>query len=244
MKRNSHSELVVVKHQPGLRLRQFIILLVFSIGAAAGGFLLGMSQADFQASDASQTRSVLAGQIEQLREENSRIRQTLLKVERGSSVDEQAIREAQRTIRQLQASLSQMNSDLGFYKDIMAPGEVDRSLQIQRMFIRPSGQSNRFSYKFSLTQVGDNSSYVGGQIAVNVIGQRVGKKEIIPLRDLSPSVEELGITFKFRYFQDVEGELTLPDGFKAETIQVVAQAEGKKVARVERTFEWRKLIGE
>lgn len=244
MGRKTHSDLVVVRHQPGLRLRQFLILLFFSVAAGAIGFVLGMLQADFLAKDAAQTRSVLSAQVERLRDENHQLKQQLLKLERGGSIDKQAIREAQRTIKQLQSNLSQVNSDLGFYKDIMAPGDVERSLQVQRMRIQRSSAENVFGYKLSLTQVGDNRNYIEGQAMVSVIGQRGGKKEILPLRDLSATVEKLGITFRFRYFQDIEGELVLPEGFKADAVQVVAQAEGKKGVRIERTFEWRKLIGE
>lgn len=244
MKRESRHGLMVVSHQPGLRLRQFLTLLAFSIGAGVLGFVLGLLQAEFRQSDALQTREVLTSQVEQLRQENTQIKRELLKLERGYSMDQQAISEAQHTIMGLETTVSQLNSDLRFYKNIMAPGEVETNLQVQRLIVKPAGRDDRFSYKLSLTQVGDNRSYIAGLVAVNVIGERDGDQEIIPLRDLSPAVEELGIVFKFRYFQDVEGELTLPDGFKAEAIQIVAQAEGGEAARVERTFEWQKLIGE
>lgn len=244
MKRDRQSDLVVVRRQPGLRLRQFCILLLFSVGAAVAGFLLGMMQAEFRGRDAVQTRAVLEEQVETLRSDNDRLRQTLLQLERGRSIDEQTIREAQRTIMQLQTDLSQMNSDLGFFKNIMAPGDVEKSLQVQRMLLIPANRENSFVYKLSLTQIGDNSSYVGGQVNVNVLGKRGDEPVSIPLKDVSQEVEKIGIIFRFRYFQDIEGELTLPDGFTAEAVEVIAQAEGDKAVRVERTFEWRKLIGE
>lgn len=244
MKRSTHSDLRVVHYQPGQRLRQFLILLVFSVAAGAIGFVLGMAQAEFRGKDAVQTRAVLAGQVAQLRSENTQLRQALLKLERGSQIDQQAILEAQRTMTRLETTISQLSSDLGFYKNIMAPGEVDKNLQVQRVSVSSLTGANRFSYKLSLTQVGDNSSYIEGLVAVNIIGQRKGEKEVIPLRDISDSVDTLGIKFRFRYFQDIEGALVLPEGFEAEAVQIIAQAEGEKAARVERTFGWRKLIGE
>lgn len=244
MKRESHSDLVVVRHQPGMRLRQFFILLSFSIGAGLVGFVLGMLQADFLGQDATRTRAVLTAQAERLQEENTQLKQVLVKLEHSRRIDEKATSEARRTIRRLETRLSQVNSDLSFYKSIMAPGEVETSLRVQRMLLRPTVDERRFGYKISLTQVGDNRSYVGGVAGVNVIGQRNGEKEIIPLRDMSEAIDELGVVFRFRYFQDIEGELTLPEGFEAEAIQIVAQAKGEKAARVERIFEWRKLIGE
>ena len=75
-------------------------------------------------------------------------------------------------------------------------------------------------------------------MAVNIIGARDGEKEIIALRDLSQEIEALGVKFRFRYFQDVEGKLALPDGFEPLEVQVVAQAEGRKSSQAERTFSW------
>ena len=244
MKRDRHSDLIVVSYQPGARLRRFMILLGFSVAAGVAGFVLGLLQADFLSKNAAQTRAVLFDQVDKLRQENTQLKHTLVALERGTSIDQRAIQDAKRTIAKLETTVAQLNSDLGFYKSIMAPGEVEKSLQVQRMTLRSTGQEDGFNFKVSLTQVGDNRSYIAGLVAINVVGSRDGKSEVIPLRDLSEDIDELGVPFRFRYFQDFEGNFTLPDGFKAESIQIVAQAEGKKAARVERTFTWRKLVGE
>ncbi len=74
-----------------------------------------------------------------------------------------------------------------------------------------------------------------------MIGTLGGEKEVIALRDLSEDIEDLGIKFRFRYFQDIEGSLSLPDKFEPLEIQVVAQAEGQKASQAERTFGWQQL---
>lgn len=242
MKRNTSSDLRVVKHQPGLRLRQFLILLGFSVCAGVIGFVIGTQHAEFQHRDSVKTRAVLAQQVGQLQEDNTRLRQIQINLERGTRIDQQAIREAQRSISQLEKTVAQLNSDLSFYKNIMAPGEVESNLQVQRLRVTPAGEENRFNFRLSLTQVGDNQSYIAGQAAVSILGSRAGKKEVIPLRDLSDELDEIGIAFRFRYFQDVEASLSLPEGFEPAAVQIVAQAEGKKSARVERLFEWNDLI--
>ena len=74
--------------------------------------------------------------------------------------------------------------------------------------------------------------------AVKVIGLRNEENEFIALRDLSEDIADLGVKFRFRYFQDVEGSLKLPEEFEPLEIQVVAQAEGRKSSQAERTFNW------
>ena len=89
-----------------------------------------------------------------------------------------------------------------------------------------------------MTQVADNSSYIKGLAAVNFVGREGGKRKIIPLRELDDQVNELGVKFSFRYFQEVAGEVSLPANFKVEQVQVVLQSSGSKAQRVEETIEW------
>ena len=89
--------------------------------------------------------------------------------------------------------------------------------------------------------MGNNKSYISGVVAVNVIGLKNEEKEVIALRDLSDEIEDLGVKFRFRYFQDVEGSLVLPENFEPIEVQVVAQAEGRKSSQAERTFRWDEL---
>ena len=77
-----------------------------------------------------------------------------------------------------------------------------------------------------------------GIMAPGSVGQIDGKTTVLPLRDVDSTIDGLGIKFRFRYFQEVKGELTLPDGFVPEQMQVVLQSSGNKPQRVEETQQW------
>jgi hypothetical protein len=68
------------------------------------------------------------------------------------------------------------------------------------------------------------------------------EEKVLALRDISEQQTALGIKFRFKYFQDITGDLLVPEGFKPTSIQVVAQSKGKKASRLEQSFEWQKLI--
>jgi len=123
----------------------------------------------------------------------------------------------------------------------MAPSETSKGLQVDRFAMQQGREDDTYGFKLVLTQIGDNKSYISGVVAVNVIGMRNGDKEVIALRDLSDDIDDLGVKFRFRYFQDVEGLLRVPDGFKPVELQVVARAEGRKSSQAERTFDWDEL---
>lgn len=239
--RRPAEEYVVVRHRPGRRIRRTLILLMFSISSAVLGYVTGMAQDGFQRSTVDETGGRLQVQVEQLREQNRQMTQRLVHLERGQTIDAQALKQARRTIVDLETQIASLQSDLTFYKNIMAPSQTSEGLQVDSLTVSRSGQSGRYDFKLVLTQIGDNSRYIDGVVAVNVIGGRDGEQEVMALRDLSEDIEELGIRFRFRYFQDIEGLLQLPEGFKPQEIQVVARPEGSGSSQAERTFGWDEL---
>lgn len=239
--RKPADEYVVIRHRPGYRLRRTMILLTFTVIAAVAGYATGLAQGGFRFSSAEATNEVLAQDVDTLREQFRKARQNLINLERGRAIDERAMREARNTIAGLETRISELEADLTFYRNIMAPSETNKGLQVDSFALMPARGDSTYRFKMVLTQIGNNNSFIGGQVAVNVIGMLSGEKEIIALRDLSEEIEDLGIRFRFRYFQDVEGVLVLPDGFEPLEIQVVAQAQGSNASKAERTFDWTKL---
>lgn len=239
--RKPSEEYVVVRHRPGRRLRRTTILLIFSVTCAVVGYAVGMAQGGFRFSSMLQTRNSLVEELDTVRDELLDTQQKLVNLERGHSIDEQALNQARSTIAELETKIISLNADLTFYRNIMAPSEVSEGLQVDRLLLNPSRQNNRYAFKLVLTQVGDNNSYIGGVVAVNVIGLRDGTKDVIALRDLSDEISDLGVKFRFRYFQDIEGYLTVPESFEPVEVQVVAQAQGRKSSQAERTFDWTQL---
>lgn len=234
-------EYVVVRHRPGRRMRRTAILLLFSVACAVLGYTVGMAQGGFRFSTVLQTRESLKAELEALQQDYLESQQSLINLERGRTIDEQALAQARRTIASLETEISDLKADLTFYRNIMAPSEVSEGLQVDGLQLRATRQGSSYDFKLVLTQVGDNNSYISGVVAVNIIGSRRGEKEVIALRDLSDDIEDLGVKFRFRFFQDIEGHLRVPEDFEPLEVQVVAQAQGRKASQAERTFEWAQL---
>ncbi|MBZ0335792.1 hypothetical protein MARI_23480 [Marinobacter sp. JH2] len=236
-------EYVVIRHRRGYRLRRTLILLGFTIVAAISGYMAGMAQGGFRFSSAEESKELLVHEVDNLREQYHSARQQVINLERGRAIDEQAMRDARNAIVDLETKISELNADLTFYRNIMAPTEVSKGLQVDNFTLSPARGDGRYSFKMVLTQVGNNNRYVSGLVAVNVIGTVDGEKQVIALRDLSEDIDDLGVKFKFRYFQDIEGSLSLPEEFEPLEIQVVAQAGGQKTAQAESTFDWEQVTG-
>lgn len=218
-----------------------MILLVFSVISAVVGYTAGMAQGGFRFSSLTETRNSLREEVDSLRDKYTEARQQVVNLERGRQIDEQALSQARRAIAELETRIASLKADVTFYKNIMAPSETSKGLQVDRLLVQRSRQQQVYSFKLVLTQVGNNKSYISGVVAVNLIGTRGGEREVIALRDLSEDIDDLGVKFKFRYFQDIEGLLKLPEDFEPVEVQVVAQAQGRKSTQAERTFDWVKL---
>ncbi|GGC70632.1 DUF6776 family protein [Marinobacter halophilus] len=239
--RKPADEYVVIRHRPGYRLRRTLILLVFTVVAAVAGYAAGLAQGGFRFSSAEATNEVLAQDVDALQDQFRKARQQLVNLERGRAIDEQAMREARNTIVGLETRIAELEADLTFYRNIMAPSETSKGLQVDSFMLVAARGDSTYRFKMVLTQVGNNNSFITGQVAINVIGTLGGEREVIALRDLSEDIEDLGVRFRFRYFQDVEGTLVLPGDFEPLEIQVVAQAQGSNASKAERTFDWTKL---
>lgn len=239
--RKPSQEYVVTRHRPGQRLRRAVLVLVLASVAGVAGYGAGLAQGGFELAGGNRAPAPdvrLQQQLQGLREQYAVAKQQLANLERGKLIDRQALDQARTTIVDLETRVASLQSDLTFYQNIMAPSEISKGLQVDNFTLVPARRSRSYRFKLVLTQVGNNKSYIKGLVAVNVIGEQEGTKEVIALRDLSEDIEDLGVKFRFRYFQDVEGTLTLPESFKPLEIQVVAQAEGKKSSQAERTFDW------
>lgn len=240
-KRQAEDKLIVVKHQPGIKRKR---RLVFLTGVAIVGvisFLLGSYQIKVRHDQAISRLNKLSADYAQLKESETSLRQQVTNLESGRTIDNLAKAEIQDTIKSLKSTVSQLKKDISFYQNIMAPSDNARGLQVQKVEISAGQTENRFDYKIVLAQVADNKAYVSGVVAVNLLGTRDEQQVILPLRDIS-DVQELGIKFRFKYFQNIAGELVLPEGFEPQEIHVVAQSKGKKSSRSEQTFEWQKLL--
>jgi cell division protein FtsB len=238
--RKAQDKLIVVKHKPGIKRKRRLMFITGLLVMGAACFWLGEFQSRYLHQQTLAKLNALSIEYSALKESDAQLRQQVANLESGRAIDGLAKQEIQEIIHSHKAEISQLETDVSFYQQIMAPSNNTKGLQVQKVELKAGTVKNHFVYKIVLAQVADNKAYVQGLVAVNLIGLEDDKKKIIPLRDISKE-EELGLKFKFKYFQEFSGELVVPDGLVPENIQVVAQSKGKKASRIEQSFEWKTL---
>lgn len=239
VKGSQQDKLVIHQYRPGQRLRNTFYLLILIVGIGVGGYFLGIIDSMDQINTLTETRDQLRFQLDEVESDKLNLTQRVGVLEKGGEVDRKATDSIRSTVKELKAQISTLEEEVAFYKGIMAPSSNDKGLRVSKIDLTPiTDEVGRYRYSIMLTQVADNSSYISGLAAVNFVGVQNGERIILPLRDLDQNVTELGVKFRFRYFQEVAGDIQLPNGFVPEQVQVVLQSTGSKAQRVEQTIEW------
>lgn len=163
-------------------------------------------------------------------------RQQIADLKVGGRIDEQATEAVRQSVESLQSEVAELNEEIRFYKGVMLPNVEDQGLRIERLDLRDTGDPNRYRYSLLLTQVVDKHEYIQGDVQVSLVGMSGESETRLPLDQVSDAGSS--IRFRFRYFQNIDGELMLPQGFAPREVTVVAQASGREGQRLERNFRW------
>ena len=166
----------------------------------------------------------------------SEMRQEIADLQVGGEIDDKANEEVRQTIEQLQEQIAQLNEEVNFYKGVMVPNAADKGLRIERLDVS-SNVPGRVKYSLLLTQVVDKHDYVQGAVQISLLGQEAGLERSFNLSELDEQ-KEASVRFRFRYFQNINGELMVPEGFEPREVMVIAQSSGANVQRLEKTFDW------
>jgi hypothetical protein len=181
---------------------------------------------------------VLGKQHRELTRENTRLRERLAVLERSSQIDRQAANDVKADLGQLEEELQAAREEIAFYRGIVAPGDVQSGLRIHRFALANGNGSGEYHYELVLTQLKRNDRYVDGVVDWQIHGLRSGEPDVLGLAGVtSPPTSQL--KFRFRYFQELTGVITLPEGFEAQAVELSVKPSSKNQPEpVVQVFDW------
>lgn len=239
VKGSKQEKMVVVPHRPGRRLLLVILLTLGVGGSALGGFMFGYANTQRSQQSEQATRQELSGQLISAETENAELRRQVVILDRSSVMDQRATEEVQGTIRGLRDRVAQLEQDIVYYRQVVSDETEDTGLIISQLDIDATRQSNRFRYKLVLRQLdADGDTFLTGHVNVNLVGSQGEEQQILALRDLSAEQDQLDIPLRFKYFQNIEGELVLPDNFVPDRLQIAAVSDEPIEKSINQNFSW------
>ncbi len=200
--------------------------LVLLPGALGVGFWLGSSG---NAGIVEQNQRLQARLTDTLGELET-ARQRLVVSQAESQVGRQSRDQLREQIRSLRDQIAELREAVTFYKNVMAPAGHHSPLRIQTFELTPAVGARRFRYRVVLVQPGDKQRDLSGQVEFRLQGRRDGKSVVMDGGAMLDGGKAPG--FRFRYFQELAGGLTLPKGVEPVSLEVIVHPDGQEKGKI------------
>lgn len=144
-------------------------------------------------------------------------------------IDRTAAEQSRATIVELQSQVEQLQAEISFYRGLMDSNAKRKDVSIGKITILPGAIPGTYRYLIVVQQVAAKHAVVTGKLSLSVLGRNADGDIALSFEDVSEQVTESSIKLKFKYFQNLEGVLELPEGFQPEWLewQLDSSASGK-----------------
>jgi Sec-independent protein translocase protein TatA len=231
---------VVVRDMSPGRWRLLLAAIVVVVLVGLWGlYELGRYQAGYNLIEVRSERHQLRSERDELQKRVRQLREEKVALERAREIEAQAHKEVQSDLKVLQDEILELKEELAFYRGIVSPGDMASGLRIQSFNVRKNPRTDAYRYQVVLTQVLKNDNFTSGTVDMEIEGirERGGEKTTLSLSDVSVPSEDR-IHFRFKYFQEFEGDLELPEGFVPFRVNISVNPSGRRYEPIEETFDW------
>lgn len=243
VKGSKHHRMIVVPYRPWYRPTLIAVLLFTVVAAGIGGIYYGRFDASREQVVTVADNQRLEAQLVQTRQEAESLRAQVAISDRTSMMDRRANEEVQGTISSLRQQVMQLEQDVMFYRQVMAPETAEAGLVITEMTLAAAEQLNAYRFKAVFRQTGAGEDVLEGRAQIDVIGTRAGETVAIPLQELVTGETQFEGKLRFRYFQNVEGVMQIPPDFTPAQIEIRAESSKPQEGKIERNFIWTVVEG-
>ena len=220
--------------------KSFAALNALTSCLAFAAVWLAFVYGEYRAGFDRQAAGVLKDDLSNAQEQADALNDQITVLQRQRTVDQDARQQVQSTLEELQRKQADLQEEVAFYKGIISPGSGEEGLRVQSLRLVSDGAPRLYHYRLVLTQVRTRELKISGSVYMKVYGSQAGKPVTLDARDLSPSGKGPS-GFAFQYFQSLEGDLLMPQGFTPGHVEVTAQESGH--AAVQQNFDWQGLSG-
>jgi hypothetical protein len=182
-------------------------------------------------------RDRLRGRLSELEARNAELERQLVLVERSRQIDAEAYAVFNQEHSGLYDEILGLREELAFYRGILSPDEGKIGLQAQDFDVKPMEGLGSYRFSLVLTQAGGKEQVARGSVRLVLEGREDGVPRQLDLKELTPN-GEADIAYRFRYFQNLAGDLQLPERFVPERVVFKAVPTSAPRLPLEWTFDW------
>jgi cell division protein FtsB len=225
-------------HGTGRTLLARGVVLVLVVVAGYLVFEYGRIRAGYDVVDAAEERAALNSEIQTRDDRIAELEQAVALLETHREIDREAYREVEQSLLALQEKIQEQRDAIAFYRGIVSPEDGRPGLRVQDFRLTRGSEERAFNLRLVLVQAMKHDRKVSGDVALTVEGNEDGVARSYALAELLPADAEKAWPFSFRYFQDFDRQIVLPDGFTPERVNVEVRSRTRSIASIEESFAW------
>lgn len=214
------------------------------VGAAIGALALlyimyewGRFEGGYSKFAEVQRRRELAAQIEALESDNEKLRAQVAAAELARNVDDRAYADVEKNLADLQAQVLKAREELTFYRGIVSPEDGIGGLRVQRFQVLPGAADQHYRLRLVLVQSMRQDAVVSGAVSIQIEGMSQNRPIELSLAQAGGKTRADGLLpFQFRYFQNLEQDIALPDGFEPRAVNV--EVRSPRLSPVRESYPW------
>jgi len=175
-------------------------------------------------------------------QEIKRLNERIVMLERASQIDNQAAADLHEEMKRLQDEIYKLKEELVFYQGIVTTTGSAEGLKIHGMQVEKLSEAYHYHFKLILTHVTKDDIVAEGNMDITLEGIQDGVARELKLTEVLLDPQQ-DLSFKFRNFKRLEGNMILPVGFTPYRVNVMLQPKGAKLSYVKRVFIWSDMNG-
>ncbi len=228
------------------RGRVFVTRVVFAVMIVGFGYLVfefGRIQANYNIVDAAEERQVYEDRIAGLEKKIIALNEEVALLETHRDIDREAYKDVEVSLTSLQAKIQEQTDAIAFYRGIVSPADGAAGLRVQDLRLTRAQEERAYTVRLVLVQSLKHDRKVSGDVSLIINGEKDGVATTYNFAQLMPQDTSASWPFSFRYFQDFDRKIVLPNGFTPETITIEVRSKTRSISSIEAVYAWAASLG-
>lgn len=235
VKGSKHTYMRLMPHNPRAHAMRVILFIGAFVLSVIASYFLGIYWTKYQ-----ETREINQQENAQQKVANDLSKQ-LTELRTVSEVDRQSLEDLRQLVMTQKAQLNAAERDLRVYKELLTSGPKTNpmGISIGVFNLTPLPESGQFHYSLTVQKLATRDGDFSGFLEFTIKGQQAGESAQLTLNQVSTQVDAPSIPLSFKYFQTLEGDLTLPPGFVPQNVELaIKNSENRTPPLVTAELDW------
>ncbi|NIW23210.1 MAG: hypothetical protein GWN29_00825 [Gammaproteobacteria bacterium] len=171
------------------------------------------------------------------------LRRQVAILETSQEIDQETYTLVEQNLDELQAQIQAQEEELAFYRGIISPEDGVAGLRVQSLEMRPTDAEQGYLLHLVLVQAITHDRRVSGTVSFDITGSIDGEPVQLNLDEVVAEDARGAIAYAFRYFQDLQRQLVLPEGFEPDEVLMLIRPREPNGQALEQSFEWSAIAG-